>query len=222
MRRRLVIGEGRSVHRTVLQSKADSNSGPLAEHLPRVRRELSASTTVLESLLQVLFALLYYIGLVVIMRLSGKRLAGQTTTFDLVVLITLGVVLQSMALRKGELNALLFLATVFIAHRMLALVCARSPRVRRLVRGAPRPLVRGGEVSWQALDDENLSYEDLLAGLRKLGYDGPRAVRVAILEETGHISAIAAESPAASERAPQSDAGAAHGLAQGDALRSGA
>lgn len=153
-----------------------------------------------ESLLQVLFALLYYTGLVVIMRLSGKRLAGQTTTFDLLVLITLGVVLQGMALRKGELNSLIFIVTVFSAHRLLALACARSSRLRRVVRGAPRPLVQGGEVCWQALDDENLSYDDLLAGLRKLGYDGPRCVRVAILEETGHVSAIAADS------APQPEA----------------
>ena len=40
----------------------------------------------------------YYIALIVLVRIAGKRLAGQTTTFDLLVLITLGVVLQSAAL----------------------------------------------------------------------------------------------------------------------------
>lgn len=156
---------------------------------------------------QVLLALAYYAGLVTIMRLAGKRLAGQTTTFDLVVLITLGVVLQSTALREGWINALIFVVTVFTAHRMLALVCARSRRVRRLIRGAPRPLIRNGQVAHDALEEEGLSYDELLAGLRKLGYPGPRGIRLATLEETGHISAIAEEQadsaaePAAARRA---------------------
>lgn len=143
-----------------------------------------------DHLLQVLLALLYYAALVTIMRLAGKRLAGQTTTFDLLVLITLGVVLQTTALREGTLNAIIFVVTVFGVHRGLALLCARSRRVRRLVRGAPRPLVRHGKVSHAALEEEALSYDELLAGLRKLGHAGPEDVELATLEETGHISAV--------------------------------
>jgi len=160
--------------------------------------------TLPEAILQALLALAYYAGLVIIMRLAGKRLAGQTTTFDLVVLISLGVVLQQVALRKGTANALIFIAIVFIAHRGLALWCARSTRVRRLVRGAPRPLVRNGAVVHDALADEGLSYEDLLAGLRKLGHPGPQGLRLAILEETGHISAIASDAPDDSRLASKS------------------
>lgn len=144
-----------------------------------------------EALLQVPRALAYYVGLVVILRLAGKRLAGQTATLDLVVLIGLGVVLQENALRPGLVNALVFIATVFGAHRGLALACARSAKLRRLVRGAPRPLVRHGQVEHDALADEGLSYDDLLAGLRKLGFDSPANVALATLEETGHISAVA-------------------------------
>jgi uncharacterized membrane protein YcaP (DUF421 family) len=136
-------------------------------------------------------ALVYYASLVLLMRLAGKRLAGQTTTFDLLVLITLGVVLQSTVLQKGTANAIVFVVTVFVAHRALAIATARSRRLRLVVRGAPRPLVRDGKVSHAALEEEGLSYEDLLAGLRKLGHSAPDAVKLAILEETGHISAIA-------------------------------
>jgi uncharacterized membrane protein YcaP (DUF421 family) len=143
-----------------------------------------------EPIVQFLLALAWYAGLIAVMRLAGKRLAGQTTSFDLVVLITLGVVLQQTALLDGALNALVFVATVFAVHRALALSCARSTRVRRLVRGAPRPLIRHGQVSFEALEDEGLSYEELLAGLRKLGQSGPQGILLATLEETGHITAI--------------------------------
>ena len=59
------------------------------------------------------------------------------------------------------------------------------------IRGAARPLVFRGRVSAEALGDEGLSYEDLLAGLRKAGFRHPGEVQLAILEETGHISAVA-------------------------------
>ena len=147
-----------------------------------------------QALIQLALAVVYYAALVGIMRLAGKRLAGQTTTMDLIVLIAIAVVLQSMALRDGPANALIFVTVVFAAHRGLTAACARSKRVRRLVRGAPRPLVRDGVVAFDALHDEELSYDDLLAGLRKLGHDGPEDVQLATLEETGHISVVAAVS----------------------------
>jgi uncharacterized membrane protein YcaP (DUF421 family) len=139
---------------------------------------------------QILLAIVYYLSLVLLVRLAGKRLAGQTTTFDLVVLIGLGVTLQSATFRPGRINAVLFVITVYACHLLLARLCARSRRLRRLVRGAPRPLVHRGEISYAALEDERLSYEDLLAALRKLGFAHPSEVRLATLEETGHISAI--------------------------------
>ncbi|MGZ8375236.1 MAG: DUF421 domain-containing protein [Nitrospira sp.] len=144
-------------------------------------------------LLQVGLALAYYATLVTIMRMAGKRLAGQTTTFDLVILITISVVLQTMTLRQGTLNALIFIATVFSAHQLLAAVCARSPVIRRIVRSCPRPLIRNASVDYEALASEGLSYEELLAGLRKLGYSSPKEIRSATLEETGQISAIPLE-----------------------------
>jgi len=142
----------------------------------------------MDHLEQALLGLAYYVALVALMRLAGKRLAGQTTTFDLVILISLGVVLQTTLLRPGNTNAIIFVVAVFAAHRGTALACARSARLRR---GAPRPLVVHGKVSFEALEEESMSYEELLAGLRKLGHQGPEGVRLATLEETGHVSVIA-------------------------------
>jgi len=135
-------------------------------------------------------ALAYYIILIGLMRMAGKRLAGQTTTFDLIVLITLGVVLQSAALQKGALNALVFVLTVFSTHRVLAILCARHAWLRHLVRGKPRVLIKDGVIIEQALIDEAMGQAELLAGLRKLGIESSAHVKLATLEETGHISAV--------------------------------
>ena len=143
--------------------------------------------------LQFLKAAAYYVALVVLLRLSGKRLAGQTTTFDLIVLITMGVVLQSTALGEGSANAFIFVVTVFGLHKLTAAWCAKSDLVRHLVRGKPRILVREGRVSHEALETESISEAELLAGLRKLGYESAAEVKLATLEETGHISAVPLE-----------------------------
>jgi len=46
-------------------------------------------------------AVVWYLSLVAVMRASGKRVAGQMQTLDLIILITLGVVLQTATLEKG-------------------------------------------------------------------------------------------------------------------------
>ena len=141
--------------------------------------------------LQVAKAVGYYATLLVMMRLAGKRLAGQTTTFDLLVLITLGVTVQSIYVEDGTLNTVVFVVVVFAAHRGLAAVCRVSPAVRHFVRGKPRALVRDGVVIDAALVAEGISRDELLAGLRRLGFEQPEQVHLAVLEETGHISAVA-------------------------------
>lgn len=123
-------------------------------------------------------------------RIAGKRLAGQTTTFDLIVLITLGVVLQTTALDAGKANALVFVATVLAAHKLLAIGCARSTALRHFVRGKPRVLLRDGRIDADALEREGLSEEDLRTGLRKLGHEKLEDLKLASLEETGQISAV--------------------------------
>lgn len=147
-------------------------------------------------LVQAARAVGYYATLLVMMRLAGKRLAGQTTTFDLLVLITLGVTVQSIFVDDQPAHMLVFVIVVFAVHRALAAVCRLSPAIRHFVRGKPRALVLDGVVIDAALEAEGVSHDELLAGLRRLGFAQPEDVRLAVLEETGHISAVGRERPA--------------------------
>ena len=142
---------------------------------------------------QAFLAVFYYFAVVVLVRVAGKRLAGQMTTFDLVVLIGLVVAAQQTILTPGPTTAAVFILTVLITHRTVSWLCSRSRSLRRLLRGAPRVLVRNGVIIERALADEGVSHDELLAGLRKLGFESPAKVKLAMLEETGHVSAIAAD-----------------------------
>lgn len=143
--------------------------------------------------LQAVLGLAYYFGVLVLVRLAGKRLAGQMTTFDLVVLIGLVVVSQQATLLPGAASAAIFVFTVLITHRAITWLCASNRTLRHLIRGRPRALVHDGRVIEPALRDEGVSLDELMAGLRKLGFESPSEVKLAMLEETGHVSAIAAD-----------------------------
>lgn len=139
---------------------------------------------------QASLAALFYVAVVVIFRLAGKRLAGQTTTFDLIVLISISVALQQATLRDGSTNTVIFIGIVFILHWLNAKVCVRFPRLRNWLRGSPCQLVRNGEILYSSLRSEGMSVDELQAGLRKVGINEISEVQSAHLEETGHISAI--------------------------------
>jgi len=149
----------------------------------------------LQDFQQMLWGVGYYSAILLFLRLSGKRLAGQTSTLDLIILIAVAVALQSIALHEGQRNAVIFILAVFALHYAQMAICAKSTRVRHFIRGRPRPLISAGIIDRAALADEFLSHEELLAGLRKLGFDSPDQIQLAVLEETGQISAVAAKSP---------------------------
>lgn len=139
---------------------------------------------------QLALAAAYYIALVFLIRLAGKRLAGQTTTFDLLVLISLGVTLQKLTLNDGRPAAAIFIVVVFGLHVGCARLGVRYAWIRRFLREEPRAVVRDGKMIQKALRDEGLTEEEVLAALRKLGFASADGLKIAVLEETGHISAI--------------------------------
>lgn len=132
----------------------------------------------------------WYVGVLLLLRLLGKRFAGQVTGFDLLVLITLAVVLQTALLREGTAQALTFVVVVAGLHVGAGRACRASPTLRRLLRGAPRTLVTDGVIDGAALAGEGLGPADLEAGLRKHGVADVADVALAVLEETGEISVL--------------------------------
>ncbi len=139
---------------------------------------------------QVFSAFGYYLILVLLFRLSGKRSAGQITSFDLLILISFSVALQQALLEKGLGNAFIFMITVFCAHHLLALCCQHSPGFKLLVRGGSTELIRDGDILHRAMREEGITLDELLAGLRKAGADQVAQVKTAHIEETGQISAV--------------------------------
>ncbi|MEW6223382.1 MAG: YetF domain-containing protein [Chloroflexota bacterium] len=133
-----------------------------------------------------------YLAILVLLRVTGKREVGQLSMLDfvLVLLISNGVqnamVGDNVTLAGGVAAAL----TLVALDRGLGLLRDRFPRVRRVVEGEPRLLVRHGTVLRRAMRDESVTQAELLAALREHGLVRVEDVELAVLETTGTISVI--------------------------------
>jgi uncharacterized membrane protein YcaP (DUF421 family) len=133
-----------------------------------------------------------YLFLLVAFRVAGKRLLGQLTAFDLVVLLVISNVLQNAAIGSdNSLGGGLIGASVIIAlNWLVAWLTFRHKRLERIVENVPTVLIKHGQVLRSNLDREHMSMPELRAALRKEGITTMSEVRYAILEEDGHVSVI--------------------------------
>lgn len=140
----------------------------------------------------VLRTLLVYVFLVVVMRLAGKREVGQLSIFDFIVILLVSDAVQNSMVGSnttvygGMVAVLVLVSADVILHR----ISSRSRRVRLLLEGEARVLVRDGQVDRHALDVEGIEDEELAQALRSHGVARPEDAELVVLETNGSISVV--------------------------------
>ncbi|MCX7513186.1 DUF421 domain-containing protein [Frateuria sp. STR12] len=138
-----------------------------------------------------------YLGLLVLLRLLGKRSFGEMTTFDIVVLMLVGGTLRTAIIGddKTPLAAIIGVLAIFLLDKGIAWACARWPRLDRLVEGHASLLVRDGRVIDGALRKHDMSEEAFRRVLREKGLREVGDVAEVRLEANGKISVLRASKP---------------------------
>lgn len=144
---------------------------------------------------KVLRATAVYFFLLVGLRLTGKRQMGQMSSFDLVVLLIISNVLQNAMIGNDNsvLGGFIGAATILLLNYGLTRLVFSRRAVARLVEGSPTLLIHNGRVLDQNLRRELLTHDDLMAALRRQGILAVEEVHVAVLEDTGAITAVRRE-----------------------------
>lgn len=137
-------------------------------------------------------AVAVYAGLLLLVRVTGKRLVGPLTVFHMVLLIVLGTTVHNALAGVGmELQqALLFAATLIALNQAVGWIAARSRRWEALTGGDPVLLARDGEVFERLLQRENISREEFEEAMRRHGIRSRREIACAWLEADGFITLI--------------------------------
>ncbi|MBA2283574.1 MAG: DUF421 domain-containing protein [Acidimicrobiia bacterium] len=131
-----------------------------------------------------------YGGLLLLLRLAGKRDLAQLNSFDFVVLLLLSNVVQNAVIgADNSLSGGLLGAAVLVGvNALLVRVAGRNEAVVALVEGTPSTLVSDGRVDEVMVGRLGLRRADVISALRRQGADRLEDVAQATLEPGGTIS----------------------------------
>lgn len=161
---------------------------------------------------KLLRTLVLYAFLVIALRLSGKRMMAQLTTFDFVVLLLVSNAVQNGLIGNDTsvTGAAIGAGALFLLNGMLAYLFFRSRKAQRLVEGKAVILVRDGRVDDKALRAQRFTMTDLMIELQDAGVTELDQVKTARLEANGQL--LVTQVPAKDQSAQRLHALQAHNL----------
>jgi uncharacterized membrane protein YcaP (DUF421 family) len=138
----------------------------------------------------VLRAAVIFVFLWLVTRAVGKRELGQLSAFELVLLVTMGDLVQQGVTQEdySVSGAILTVGTFALLSVALSYITWRFPRSRPVVEGKPVVVVRSGSTQDTVLEYERLPLDDLMEAARKEGIRDLAEVDLAVLETDGSIS----------------------------------
>jgi uncharacterized membrane protein YcaP (DUF421 family) len=150
---------------------------------------------VIEIVLRTAVMYLYTLALV---RVLGKRGLGQLSPFELVIIVALGSAVGDPMFYTDVpvAHGIIVITAVVALERTLVKLTERHKEVERLIESVPVLLVRDGVLLADALNQEDLSQNEVFMGLRDKGVEYLGEVRRAYLEPSGHISVFKEKTPA--------------------------
>lgn len=133
-----------------------------------------------------------YLVLLVGIRLTGQRLLGQLSAFDLVLLLIIANAVQNAMVGPDTSLAggLVAAGVLLFWHQVINRARRTSPRFGKLIAGEGIMLIKDGQILEQHVRRAGVTSEELLQSLREHGVATVADVRLAVLEPDGSVSVI--------------------------------
>jgi uncharacterized membrane protein YcaP (DUF421 family) len=140
----------------------------------------------------VLRAAVAFVFIFVLTRVVGRRELSSLEPFDLILLVTIGdLVQQGVTQNDFSLTGLMLaVGTIAIFTVMFSWAGWRFQRLRPVLEGQPLIIVQDGEPLMANLKRERLTVEEILAEARGQQIDSLDKIKWAVLETSGKISFI--------------------------------
>ena len=138
---------------------------------------------------KVLRSVLVFLFLAAALRLGGKRELAQINVLDLAVLLLASNALQNALIGNDDsvTGGVIGASTLFVANYVFIRLTFRHARIRRILEGRPRVLLRNGMLDHQAMDKEAITEEELEDELLNKGMTSFDNVGLIILETNGKL-----------------------------------
>ena len=137
-------------------------------------------------------SIVIYAGLVLLMRLMGKRQLGDLELSELIVTILISEIAAQPILDE---NATLFgvfvpAVTLMALEYLLSVVAVKSVRLRGILAGKPSLLVVRGRIDQTQMRKNRITPDELAEAMRSDGILDLRDVQYAVLETSGKLNII--------------------------------
>jgi uncharacterized membrane protein YcaP (DUF421 family) len=142
----------------------------------------------------VLRAVVVYVFLLVLVRLSGRRSLAQMTPFDLVLLLIVAEATGQglMGDDVSVTNTFLVVITLIGIDLLLTFLTNRSEVLDRWVNDRPLVIIENGQVIGDRLKKSRVNMDDVMEQARQSqGLQRLDQIKYAVLERSGSISIIA-------------------------------
>jgi uncharacterized membrane protein YcaP (DUF421 family) len=139
----------------------------------------------------VLRGIVIYTGLLIALRLFGKREVGQFTLYDLVFILLIANALQpAITGPDTSLGGGFVLIVVLVGTNFLVGKLDNMPRFHRLFTPAPAIIVRDGKYLQDVMKKEGVDQPEVEMSMREHGITDMKDVQLAVLEPDGTISIV--------------------------------
>lgn len=131
-----------------------------------------------------------YLGILIVIRVAGKRLMGQMNSQDLVVVLLLSNVVQNAIIGEDNslVGGLLGAVVLVVVNAGLDHWTLRSPRLAWLLDGRPTEVVKDGLLDPRALAHLGMTPEELDNAIQAQGADSLSQVRRVAVEPGGSVT----------------------------------
>lgn len=150
-------------------------------------------------------AAVMFLFLWTITRAVGRSTLGELSTFELLLYVTMGDLIQQAVTQQdySVTAGVLAISTFALFTVALTWVQWRFPGARPVIQGVPLVIVRDGEMVPRAARQQRLSIDDLRASARQQGIRSIADVELAVLETDGKISFFTRSDDGSTSGAPE-------------------
>lgn len=138
----------------------------------------------------VLKTIIFYVLLILIIRMLGKREVGEISVFDLVVILIIADV-ATLGINNGWREVLisgLSLLTLLGLQKLFAFLTLYFPKIRNIVDYKPSIIIYDGKINLEEMKKQAYTIDDLITQARNKGIMDLNEIRLAILESDGELS----------------------------------
>lgn len=139
-----------------------------------------------------LSALLVYVALVLVLRITGKRTTSKMNSFDWVVTVALGSMVGTIILvdEVPLVEGIAGIAGLVVLQYAMAATAARFPGFQNVIKATPRMLYYGDEFFEQTMKQERITRVEILAAARSQGFTSFNDISAVVLETNSDLSIL--------------------------------